>query len=237
MQYESTQSLLNDEIMAQLNANLARGNHYSSTRRPDILEEKLNRDVKFGFDVPVWALSLRDIVGTMVQACGLAIQHALEGLKYRLTHDLFFSITSEDASVNSRCDMDTYPEMVYGFCLSQTIHFIVTLRQKYPEERILINKYDFSDACRRMAHRASSAIQTILVHGKIAYIYLRLTFGAAANPAVICGLSEMACDLSNKITLVKEWDPDVLFSQFNRWYHQQSTWTQASPLHLQERWQ
>ena len=54
--------------MAELNANLARGNHRSATKRPDILEEKLGRDVKFGFAVPVWASSLRDIAGTMVQA-------------------------------------------------------------------------------------------------------------------------------------------------------------------------
>ena len=168
--------------------------------------------MKFGFAVPVWAASLRDILGTMVQACGLVIQHALEGIKYRLTHDLSFSITSEDASINSRCDMDVYPKMVYGFCLSCTIHFIVDLRRKFADDYILISKYDFSDAYKRLAHRASSAIQKILVHGKIAYIHLRLTFGAAANPAVFCGLSEMVCDLSNEITLVKEWDPEVLFS-------------------------
>ena len=120
--------------MAELNANLAQGNHRSATKRPDILEEKLERDVKFGFAIPVWVSSLQDIAGTMVQACGLAVQHALEGIKYRLTHDLSFLITSEDASVNSRCDMDTYPEMVYGFCLSRTIHFIVTLRRKVPRQ-------------------------------------------------------------------------------------------------------
>ena len=68
MQYESTQLLSNDERMAELNANLARGNHRSATERPDILEEKLGRDVKFGFAVSVWASSLWDIAGTMVQA-------------------------------------------------------------------------------------------------------------------------------------------------------------------------
>ena len=87
--------------MAELNANLVQENHRSATERPDTLEEKLERDVKFGFAVPVWASSLRDIAGTMVQDCGLAVQHALEGIKYRLTHNLSFSITSEDAFVNS----------------------------------------------------------------------------------------------------------------------------------------
>ena len=39
-----------------------------------------------------------------------------------------------------------------------------------------------------------------------------MTFGASANPAVWCGFSEMVCDLSNKITLIGDWDPDILFS-------------------------
>ena len=212
MHYAFTRLLSDNERIAELDVNIARVNHQSATKRPKILEEKLERDVKFGFSVPVWASSLLDMPGIMVQACGLAVQHALEGIKYRLTHNLSFSIIGEDVSVNSRCDMEAYPEMVYGFCLSRTIHFIVALRGKYPEDRILISKYDFSNAYRRMAHRASSTIQTILVHGARAYIYLRLTFGASANPVVWCEFNEMFCDLSNKITLIRDCDPDILFS-------------------------
>ena len=58
-----------------------------------------------------------------------------------------------------------------------------------------------------MAHRASSAIQTMFANGTRVYIYLRLTFRALANPAVFCGISEMVCD-----TLVGEWDPDIVSS-------------------------
>ena len=198
--------------MAELNTTMARGNHPLSTERLDILEEKLKRDVKFGFSVLVWALSLRGIPGTMVQACGLVVQQALEGIKNRLTHDLSFFITSKDASDNNRCDIAAYPEMVYGFCLSCTIHFIVALRRNFLDERIFISKYNFSDAYRRMAHRSSCAIQTILIHGTRAHIYLGLTFGASANPAVFCGLSKMLSDLSNEITLVGDWDPDIVSS-------------------------
>ena len=63
-----------------------------------------------------------------------------------------------------------------------------------------------------MAHKAFSAIQTILVQGKRACIYLQLTFGASANPAVWCGFSKMVCDLSNEMTLIGDLDPDNLFS-------------------------
>ena len=147
MHYAITRALSNKERITELNANMAWENHRLATNRPDILEEKSNRDVKFGFSISVWASSLRAIaVIIVVQTCGLVVQHTLEGIKYRLTHDLSFSIIGKDASVNSKYDMAAYPEMVYGFSLSRTIHFIVAFRKKFPEERILISKYEFSDA-------------------------------------------------------------------------------------------
>ena len=92
------------------------------------------------------------------------------------------------------------------------IHFIVALRLRFPDEPILISKYDLSDAYRRMAHEATAAVQTILVQGMIAYIFLRLSFGGSPNPPCWCGFSEMLCDLANEITLIKEWDPGKLHS-------------------------
>ena len=178
-----------------------------ATKKMEVLEEKLERYVKFGFSVPLWALLFIDIPGTMVQACGLAIQHTLEGIKYRLTHNLSFSITGEGALVNSRCDMDAYPEMFYGFCFTCIIHF--TFRLRFPNKKIFISKYDFSDAYQRMANKASSAIHMILVRGELAYIYLQLMFGASANPAVWCGFSDMVCDLSNKMTLIGDLDQNI----------------------------
>ena len=68
--------------------------------------------------------------------------------------------------------------MIYGFCLLRLIHYIVALRLEYPEERILISKYDFSDAYRRVAHSAAAAAQTILIVGEIAYIMLSFPLAA-----------------------------------------------------------
>jgi hypothetical protein len=67
-------------------------------------------------------------------------------MKERLTHDMSFSITGEGLSVNNRVDMSAYTEMVYGWCLSRVIHYIVALRGAHPGKRIYIAKYDFSDA-------------------------------------------------------------------------------------------
>ena len=130
--------------------------------------------------------------------------------KDRLTQDLTFLITAEDVSVNKRVDMEQYPEMIYGWCLSRLIHFVVALRLAFPNERILIAKYDFSDAYRRVAH--SAAAQSIIVSEGISYIALRLSFGGVPNPPSWCCFSEMVTDLSNGIPLCENWDPSTLHS-------------------------
>ena len=130
----------------------------------------------------------------------------------RLTQDMSKGITKENVSINDRADISQYPAMIYRFCLLRIIHFVVALRLAFPNERILISKFDFSDAYRRIAHAALAAAQTILVVGEIAYICLRLSFGRSVNPPTWCSFSEMVTDLSNKLPLIPEWDPDGLHS-------------------------
>jgi hypothetical protein len=65
--------------------------------------------------------------------------------------------------------------MICGWCLSRLIHFIIALCLAYPNQGILIAKYNYSDAYRRMVHAA----QSIAVFDKVAYIALRLTFGGS----------------------------------------------------------
>ena len=108
--------------------------------------------------------------------------------------------------------MDAYAEMIYGWCLSRVIHFVVPLRLAYPLLRIFIMKYDYSDAYRRVAHSPSAAAQSIIVFAGIAYIALRLTFGGSPNPPTWCAFSEMVTDFSNEIPLCGEWDHDSLRS-------------------------
>ena len=60
--------------------------------------------------------------------------------------------------------MSMYPEMIYGWCLLRILHFISSLRWHRPSLRILIAKYDYSNAYRRIAHSANAAAQTISVH-------------------------------------------------------------------------
>lgn len=215
MEYKFTKELSHDHRMAELTANLERGNHKSATSEPEKIHQLLEKDVRHGFAIPVLKSSIPALKDAMVQPIGLANQFTLQAdgtrvRKGRLTHDLSHSITSPDASVNSRIDLDQHPEMVCGWCLSRIIHFVVALRKQHPTKRILVAKYDFSDAYRRVAHASKAAAQTILTVGNIAYIMLRLSFGGAPNPPTWCGVSEMITDLSNELPLCPTWDPEKL---------------------------
>jgi hypothetical protein len=109
--------------------------------------------------------------------------------------------------------MDAYPEMIFGWYLLRIIHSsIVSLRLHYPHSRILISKYDYSDAYRRMAYSASVAAQTIAVSAGLAFVALRLTFGRSPNPPAWMLSLEMVADLANEITQYDEWEPSALHS-------------------------
>jgi hypothetical protein len=160
--------------------------------------------------IPLHVVKL--IPGALAQPLGMAKQITLDDAgqripKYRLTQDLSFSLSQKDCSVNDRIDMDQYNEMIYGWCLSRIIHFVVALRHRFPTDRILMSKYDYSDAYRRIAHSASASTQSISVFKDIAYVALRLTFGGSPNPPTWCLFSEMVTDLANELYMCPHWDP------------------------------
>jgi len=126
--------------------------------------------------------------------------------KRRLTHDDSFSFKDGLGSVNDRVNIEEYPEMIYGQCFSRLIHYVVALRLKHPNRLILVAKFDYSDAYRRVTHNGRTAAQQILVVEETAYIMLRMTFGGSANPPCLCSMSEMTTDLSNELFMAESWD-------------------------------
>ena len=119
MEYKYKGEFTSDEKIAELEAQLEKRNHRGVTMKKEELDRKLYRDVEFGFAVPVFKSILKRIKGVMLQPCNLADQFSLTETgervpKKRLTHDMSDSITQKDASVNKRCDMSLYPEMIYG---------------------------------------------------------------------------------------------------------------------------
>ena len=219
MPYRYSREITEKERETEVLAMLARGNHKSAQEEPDIVEKLLTKDVVHGFSmvIPIELVPL--IPNAMVQPVGLAKQWTLDEdgnrmIKYRITQDLSYSETSKESpmSINSRIDMDQYPEMVYGWALPRIIHFIVALRLAAPKRTIFIAKYDYSDAYRRMAHSALAVAQTITTCLAYAFVYFRMTFGGSPNPPTWCNFSEMVADLANEISMCQDWDPDLLRS-------------------------
>jgi hypothetical protein len=219
MSYIFTRELDQITKLVELETLLARGNHKSAKDFPKEVGDLLAKDVLHGFTIPLPISAVRQIPNAAVQPLGLVSQWTLDGegkrvVKRRMTQDLSFSSqkTEVPASINSRINMTAYAEMLYGWCLPRIIHYILALRLKFPWLRILICKYDYSDAYRRIAHSASAAAQTIAIHDGLAFLSLRLTFGGSPNPPTWCLFSEMVTDLANEISQCTEWDPDELFS-------------------------
>jgi hypothetical protein len=195
MDYIFTTDLDEGQQIHEMEANISRGGHKSASDHQAHLVRLLDRDVKYGFAMPIPKLSVHSLKGAMVQPAGVTSQFTIlengsRTKKQRLTYDLTYAATFPGASVNSRIDMKKYPEMIYGWCFSRVIHFVVALRAEHPESRIFISKYDFSDAYRRVAHTARAAAQTILVMGQVAYIMLRLAFGGSQSPSMVCILRD-----------------------------------------------
>jgi len=70
---------------------------------------------------------------------------------------------------------------------------------KRRHQPIFIQKFDYSDAYRRVHHHWKAASQTILVVGNIAYLFLRLAFGGSPNQACFCAFSEALTDVANDL--------------------------------------
>jgi hypothetical protein len=205
MDYIFRRELTSREMKREAEHMIGRGNHKSATAAEEVVKRLLLKDVTHGFSLPFPASQIPKIPNSAVQPCGLAAQFSLQAdgsrvVKQRLTHDLSYAITGEGISVNDRIDMSRYPEMYYGWCLIRLVHFIACLRFDYPGKRILVAKYDYSDAYRRMSQTWRAAIQSIIVLGGIAYMALRLAFGGSPNPACFCAFSEALTDFANELS-------------------------------------
>jgi hypothetical protein len=150
MDYHFTSKLTQDERKAKLMAMIHHGNYQSVKEDSKEAAKLLTRDVLHGFSLPVSPEIVLTIAKAMVQPAGVVKQFLLQEdssrtLKHCLTQDLSSPLTFPDASVNNCIDMDAYTKMIYGWCLSRIIHFIVALRLAFPLLPILIVKYDYSD--------------------------------------------------------------------------------------------
>jgi hypothetical protein len=139
---------------AEVKAQLERGNHHkSATKNKEEVQSLLAGDVKHRFVLPIQVGVLRFIKGLHLQPGGMVTQLSLKAdgsrkEKNHFTHDLSFSLTTKDASINSRVDMTKYVNMVYGWFFSRILHYLLALRFRNPGVRIFISKLPTSASAR-----------------------------------------------------------------------------------------
>ena len=194
---------------------LAYGNHASARQRPEALIKVCKKDTKFGYSFPISFDCARQIQQGRAGPLGVAQhagidEHGNIVIKDRLAHDQSFSLGFAP-SLNDLVDESDLIDLVFGWCLDRIIHQTVALRQKFPNKRILVCKFDWGSAYRRINGDGILVANTITTDasGDFANLLTRLTFGGRPHPAMFSTFSEAACDLCNDVADLDEWDPSV----------------------------
>jgi hypothetical protein len=159
-------------------------NHRKANLHPEVVQNSVETDIKYGFAFPFLIADISNIPNSMVCPLGIVEQTTLlpngaRTIKERLTHDQTFTLLDDSESVNNLQESTSYPELIYGFCLRRILAQILAIRRKYPNESILISKFDIKQAFRRIHYHGSSATKCITVLNNLAIMQLRMTFGGA----------------------------------------------------------
>ena len=205
----------NKDRLSDLSEALEYGNHKSAVSGAPNLLKILAKEVAKGWQLPLPINGLIDIPGSVSGPLGLAYQDAIDESdnvvqKERVTHDQTWAFSSEQ-SVNQRVIKEDRSNCVYGFALRRFIHVIVALREINPKASILLSKFDFKSAYRRMHLHASSALQSIvtttsLEPDPIALASLRVTFGGSPSSYLFAELSDLVADLASALVRCTSWD-------------------------------
>jgi hypothetical protein len=187
-------------------------NHKSARNNPSTIQDALSKDVTAGFALVIPIDDLPSIPNVMVCPLGMVEQFTIsaQGVrtpKRRLTHDQSFSILPYSRSLNDLTDLAKFPDLVYGFCIHRILYQIIALRRSYPNDRILLMKFDFAKAYRRVHYNGKSAMRCISIFKGLAFLQLRLSFGGMGCPAAWCPISEIITDLANDLLGNQAWDP------------------------------
>ena len=207
-----------DDSMRRLDLDSAfeRGNHKSALKEEDHLANSLLKETRKGWNIVFPEEVGKDLPGLSLNPMGVANHLGVseEGTfikKLRITHDLSFPGAHSEQSVNSRVISENLEPIMFGHCLLRVIHYIVSLRAKFPNSKIFIRKEDLKSAYRRMHLNPSSGVKSAVrvkfPDGKW-YILIpaRLPFGGSPCPNEFCLFSDIVADTINDLLAVKNWD-------------------------------
>jgi hypothetical protein len=204
--------------LADIAANLARGNHKSALGHEAELVAMLKEEVGRGWQLPLPKRAALEIPECEVAPLGMVVQTTIDEKgrpteKLRLTHDQSFSPSGDGGrSVNDRVDTSTLTPARFGKAFSRLIYHISFLRKRRPTERILMTKVDCKSAYRRIHLQWKTAVKSCTSVDDLLLVALRMTFGGSPNPAQWSDVSEVITDLANDLVRRADWDPKVFHS-------------------------
>ena len=204
-----------------LKAGVARGNHKGAKIFSKELEEKFAKEIERGWMLPLPPGCEEEIPFAEYCPTSMIEQMTIDDKgtfveKKRPIHDQSFSQLHSNSSVNDRVHKELLDDCTYGHMLLRVIHYIVGLRARHPQTRILINKADLDSAYRRehVNEQAAAKSLTWYMYQELKFLILclRLTFGNSPGPSRFSTFSEPLTDLGNAILKCKDWDPTTLSS-------------------------
>jgi hypothetical protein len=209
---------LNDkERIAKNHEFTSRGNHKSAINYEGELTRIITSEINQGWMIPLPIDYINTLKNGELAPVGIddkvwtTQEDGTKTIKFRLTHDQSFE-ASMGSSVNRRTEKEKLHSLFYGGCLSRIIHYIISLRLRYPTTPILGGKSDFKAAYRRVSLHGDTAAKCAIIYKGFALPSLRLTFGGTPCPNEFCLFSEICTDLANDILHCPYWDPSSLCS-------------------------
>ncbi len=211
-----------EQRVADVDEALSFGNHKGAQARSNELAELVEKDVHFGYALPLPLRIAKELPGALFAPMNIMDQNSIDDCgriieKMRLTHDQSYVFDGSKTSVNSRVRKDELQPCMYGACLRRLINWVIAARRRFPGVPIYASKIDFKSAYRRCHLSAKTAIQCCtqlpLSDGEdVMLVYLRETFGGSPSPHEWGALAEPVCDLANVVTHDDDWNPRDLHS-------------------------
>ena len=211
-----------EQRAADVDEALSFGNHKGAQTRSNELAELVEKDVRFGYALPLPVRVAKALPGVLFAPMNIMDQNSIDDCgriieKTRLTHDQSYVFGGSKTSVNSRVCKEELLPCMYGASLRRLINWAVAARRKFPGVPIYASKVDFKSAYRRCHLSARTAVQCctqlpLSDREDVMLVYLRETFGGSPSPHEWGALAEPICDLANVVMHDDDWNPSDLHS-------------------------
>ncbi len=145
------EDLAEDLRIADVNKAIKFGNHKGATNNPVLLQELVEKDVKYGYCIPLPLQKAKLIPNLLFAPMNIQHQNTINKMgkiinKERLTHNQSYKWSGSGTLVNSRTIKELLMLCVYGTCLRRLINWTVAARRKYLNRQIMASKIDFKSA-------------------------------------------------------------------------------------------